>query len=77
MSPEDNTISEHIHDADSETNENMLHWLHQFMMGKITQNELKSIFIAAYQHHQPLFPPTRSKPCQLAPASATLIPRPA
>jgi hypothetical protein len=44
MSPADQIISEHIHDADRETNENMVHWLHQFIMGNVTQEDLKDIF---------------------------------
>jgi hypothetical protein len=44
MSPADQIISEHIDDADRETNENMVHWLHQFIMGNVTQEDLKDIF---------------------------------
>lgn len=56
MSPADNHISEHIHDADKETNENMVHWLHQFMMGKITEKDLKEIF-KTYESRQSICSP--------------------
>lgn len=43
------TISERIHDADSETNEAMVHWLHMFMVGDLDKEKLKEKFIQAYE----------------------------
>jgi hypothetical protein len=60
MTNEDELVSERIHDADSETNENMVHWLHQLTMGKITIEKLGEIFFNAYLKHESIKPPWKS-----------------
>jgi hypothetical protein len=50
-------ISERIHDADSETNENVLHWLQLFIEGKISQKVLTEKFNLAYEKEEHVLPP--------------------
>lgn len=48
LSEQDEIISERIHDTDSFQNEKMVHWLHFYIMGKITLDELKAQFLILY-----------------------------
>lgn len=48
LSEQDEIISERIHDTDDHMNERMAHWLHFFIMGKVTQDELKVQFNKLY-----------------------------
>lgn len=43
------TISERIHDAEPDMNEKMVHWLHDFLIGEISIDELKETFEKAYE----------------------------
>jgi len=48
MNDTDNIISERIHDADSQKNENMVHCLHAHIQGKMTLVELYERFENGY-----------------------------
>ena len=48
LSEQDEIISERIHDADSLQNEKMAHWMHFFMMKKVTLDEIQEQFHTAY-----------------------------
>jgi hypothetical protein len=48
LTEQDEIISERIHDTDSSQNEKMVHWLHFFIMGKVTLNEIQEQFHTAY-----------------------------
>lgn len=57
MTEEENVLSERIHDADPEVNERMAHWLHAFFEKRVTLNDLKATFHAAYEKDEmPCFP---------------------
>lgn len=50
-------ISERIHDADSEKNENMVHCLQAFFNGKMTIETLKDIMHKGYANDEWIKPP--------------------
>lgn len=50
-------VSERIHDADSETNENLLHWLQLVVEGQVPFEELAKRFNRAYVEEEHVFPP--------------------
>lgn len=50
-------ISESIHDADAEVNENIVHWLHEYLNGGCTLNKLGTVFRKAYEEQEVIDPP--------------------
>lgn len=56
----DQVVSERIHDADRELNENMLHWLQLFVEGKCSEEQLKKLFNKAYVKEEFVFAPWAS-----------------
>jgi hypothetical protein len=50
-------ISERIHDADHKINENMVHWLHQFLSGDLDREGLANIFEKAYDKQEHIYAP--------------------
>jgi cytochrome c-type biogenesis protein CcmH/NrfF len=50
-------LSERIHDADSEVNENMVHWLHEYLNGGCTREKLMTVFMQAYEKQEVIDPP--------------------
>lgn len=52
----DPIISERIHDAESETNENMVHWLHAFLNDDCSKEELERRFLETYKDGKPITP---------------------
>lgn len=53
-------VSERIHDADSEVNENIVHWLQLHLEGKVSQEKLKELFEKAYVKEEHVFAPWES-----------------
>lgn len=54
-SDQNEIISERIHDAEPETNEKMVHWLHWFLTdGDVKLEDLKEQFEKAYDKQEPL-----------------------
>jgi hypothetical protein len=51
-------ISERIHD--SEQNENMVHWLHMYLVGDLDRSKLMQIFDRAYSQEKDINPPWES-----------------
>ena len=56
----DQVVSERIHDADRELNENMMHWVQLFMEGKCTKEKLEQLFKRAYVEEEFVFAPWES-----------------
>lgn len=57
MNDTDNIISERIHDADRQKNENMVHCLHAHIRGKMTLVELYKRFEDGYKNEEWIKPP--------------------
>ena len=50
-------VAERIHDADSDVNEKMVHWLHNFLIGDVSKEDLHKAFNTAFDDQEdPGFP---------------------